>query len=96
MPLPVLVEVYRGAPSDATIDRVVNRTGKPLGLDRRTARLAGGLRTLAGRGSAVDAVVVATAVRLGGAIIATGDPGDLKALASRHSNVKVWSLNQPP
>jgi len=38
------------------------------------ARLAGHLTTNAGRGSAVDAMVVANAVRLGGGIIATAIP----------------------
>ena len=43
-------------------------------------------------GSAVDAMVVATAIRLGGALIATADTHDLTALAQNHPNVKIWSL----
>jgi len=37
-------------------------------------------------------MVVATAIRLGGALIATADPLDLTALAQSHPNVKIWSL----
>jgi predicted nucleic acid-binding protein len=91
IPLVVLAEVYRGIGSDVKIDRLVrslDRIPATLGL----TRLAGALRARAGRGSAVDAIVVATAIRLGGALIATADPEDLSALAANHSNVKVWSL----
>jgi hypothetical protein len=37
-------------------------------------------------------MVVATAVRLGGALVATADPDDLAALATNHSNVRIWAL----
>lgn len=37
-------------------------------------------------------MVVATAVRLGGGTVATGDPDDLGALAAGYPNVKVWDL----
>ena len=40
----------------------------------------------------VDALVIATAIRLGGGIVATGDPDDLRSLAREHANVKVQSL----
>jgi hypothetical protein len=36
--------------------------------------------------------VVATAVRLGGGIIAAGDPDDLRSLARDHPNVRVEPL----
>lgn len=36
---------------------------------------------------AVDALVVATAVRLGGGIVLTHDPIDLTRLAAQHPNV---------
>jgi hypothetical protein len=60
----------------------------------RIARVAGHLLARAGRGSeaAVDAVVVATAVRLGGGLILTHDPSDLRALAARHPNVAVAAI----
>lgn len=87
----VLSEVYRGANDDAAIDRLLG-TVDVVGLSLRTVRLAGRLRSPAGRGSAVDAIVVATAIGLGGGVIATADPDDIGALATDHPNVKVWSL----
>jgi hypothetical protein len=36
---------------------------------------------------------VATSIRLGGGIIATGDPNDLNSLARHHANVKVQALS---
>jgi predicted nucleic acid-binding protein len=91
IPLPALAEVFQNAASDASINRLVDAV-QVIPLTLPIARLAGHLRTSAGRGSAVDAMVVATAVRLGGAIIATADPLDLSALAQYHPNVKIWSL----
>lgn len=57
----------------------------------RTARIAGHLLARIDRGSelAVDALVVATTVRLGGGLILTSDPGDLELLAAEHRNVGV-------
>jgi predicted nucleic acid-binding protein len=40
----------------------------------------------------VDCVVVATAVRLGGGVIATGDPGDIARLARSYPNVIVHAV----
>ena len=37
--------------------------------------------------------VIAAAIRLGGGIVATGDPDDLRSLAREHANVKVQSLS---
>jgi hypothetical protein len=94
VPLAVLAEVYRGDASDAGVDRLFVAGVRRAGLDLRTVRLAGRLRSRAGVGSAVDAIVVATAVRLGGGVVATSDPGDMRALAAGQSNVKVWSLDE--
>ena len=41
---------------------------------------------------AVDAFVVATAVALGGAVIATGDTDDIRVLSARYPNVSVFGL----
>ncbi|WP_420439504.1 hypothetical protein [Candidatus Poriferisodalis sp.] len=51
------------------------------------ARRASVLRSLAGRASAVDALVVATAEP--GGIVVTGDIGDLIALASYADDVSI-------
>jgi len=95
VPLAVLAEVYRGDATDVGVDRLFVSGVRRAGLDLRTARLAGQLRTKAGVGSAVDAIVIAIAIRLGGGVVATSDPDDLAALAADHLNVHVWSLNNP-
>jgi hypothetical protein len=61
---------------------------------RRIARVAGGLLSRRRLDSChlVDAVVIATASRLGGAVVLTGDPDDLRDLAADHSNVEVVAL----
>ena len=83
--MPVLAEVYRGEPADAAIDRLVSTGVDLVGLSLRTVRLAGRLRSVAGTGSAVDSIVVATAIRLGGGIVATGDHDDLAATGCQPS-----------
>ena len=58
------------------------------------ARIAGHLLADAGAGSemAIDALVVATAISLGGGIVATHDPDDIRLLAARQPNVSVFSI----
>jgi predicted nucleic acid-binding protein len=94
VPLPVLAEVYRGDASDAGVDRLFVNGVRRLALDLRATRLAGQLRARGATGSAVDAIVVATAIRLGGGIVATADSDDLKRLASDYPNVAIWSLKE--
>lgn len=94
IPSAVLSEVYRGSRRDAAVDRIVGRANRVVALDHRTARIAG---SLLGRDDldschAVDASVVATAIRLGGAVVATGDPDDLASLARNHRNVIIHPL----
>jgi predicted nucleic acid-binding protein len=95
VPVAVLAEVYRGDATDARIDRLFVSGVRRAGLDLRTVRVAGRLRARARVGSAIDAIVVATAVRLGGGVVATSDPEDMQALAADYANVTVWSLNGP-
>jgi predicted nucleic acid-binding protein len=90
----VLVEVYRGQARDAAVDRVLNQGIDVLPVDRTTARIAAGLLTRAQLDSrdAIDALVVATAVRLGGALILTSDPDDLGVLAMDHPTIEIQAL----
>lgn len=88
VPSVVLVECLTG---DSGRDAITNRFLKtcdiqqslPVSLVRRGARL----RSQARRGSAVDAVVVATAEPAG--VVLTGDVADLVALASHADGVVV-------
>ena len=92
VPSVVLVELYRGAGTDEAIDHVLGRGfARVVTTGVRIARIAGHLLADAGCGSdmAVDALVVATAVRLGGGLILTHDPADIEMLAANHLNVRV-------
>jgi predicted nucleic acid-binding protein len=73
---------------------VLRRGIRAITLGQATARQAGKLRhrDLLNSCHTVDAIVVATAIRLGGGIVATGDPDDLRSLAREHANVKVEPL----
>jgi hypothetical protein len=95
VPTAVLAEAYRGTAADAALDRVLGRGIRPITMGQAAARAAGGLRYRDRLDSChtVDALVVATAIRLGGGIVATGDPDDLRSLAREHSNIKVQPLS---
>lgn len=92
VPSAVLVELYRGAGTDEAIDHVLGRGfARVVTTGVRIARIAAHLLAVAGRDSdaAVGALVVATAVRLGGGLILTHDPDDLDLLASALPNVRI-------
>jgi predicted nucleic acid-binding protein len=95
VPTAVLAEAYRGTAADAAIDRVLGRGIRPITTGQATARQAGALRYRDRLNSChtVDALVIATAIRLGGGIVATGDPDDLQSLARDHANVRIQPLS---
>lgn len=95
VPTAVLAEAYRSTAADTAFDRVLGNGIRPITLGQSTARHAGGLKYRDQLDSChtVDAVVVATAIRLGGGVIATGDPDDLRSLAREHSNIKIEPLS---
>lgn len=95
VPSATLIELYRGGGTDEAIDLELRRGyAKVVTTGGRMARIAGHLLSTAGADSrlAVDALVVATAIRLGGGVILTHDPSDLELLASRHPNVRVFPI----
>lgn len=95
IPSVVLVELYRGRGTDEAIDGVLARGfAQTVTTGIRMSRIAGHLLAGAGAGSelAVDALVVATAIRLGGGIVVTHDPDDISRLAADHHNVAVLSI----
>lgn len=88
IPSVVLVESLNGdAGRDAPTNRFLRTCRIEPTLTVRLARRAATLRRLAGRGSAVDAVVVATAEP--GGVVLTGDVGDLRALAAHAQDVAI-------
>ena len=92
VPSATLVELYRGSGTDEAIDLELGRGyAKVVTTGVRIARIAGHLLASIGAGSelAVDALVVGTAIRLGGGLILTHDAADLERLAATHSNVRI-------
>lgn len=88
VPSVVVVESTSGRSGpDATVNRFLKTCHLVEQLPERRARRAGALRHLAGRGSAADAVVVATAEPDG--IVLSGDLDDLGALAAHARGVRV-------
>jgi predicted nucleic acid-binding protein len=95
VPSAVLVELYRGQGHDEPIDRVLAQGFvRVVTTGALIARHAGHLLADADRGSelAVDALVVATTIRLGGGLILTHDPADLKLLSARHPAVRIVTI----
>ncbi|MGI8727855.1 MAG: PIN domain-containing protein [Solirubrobacterales bacterium] len=90
LPTPVMVECLRGhAAHDALANRLVNSCDVVPDVSERLARRAAELRWRAGRGSAVDALVVAFAEH-GGSVL-TSDPDDLEALAAYAHDVLIMA-----
>ncbi len=88
VPTIVLVECLQGhGGRDARTNAFVKTCDLWDEVPEPLARRAARLRRLAGRGSAVDAVVVAAA-EPGGTVL-TSDPGDLAALAGYADDVSI-------
>lgn len=92
IPAVVVAETVRGVTADAPVNRVVKAVGEVDLVTEAIGRTAGRLLGEAGSSATVDAIVVATAIEASGAVILTGDPADLGALASRHREVVVQAL----
>lgn len=92
----VLAEVVRGRRADAGVFAGLRRERVEVhAVDTRVGVRAGQLlgKVRAGSEMAVDAFTVAVADVGGGAVIATGDPGDLKGLAGHATRVVVADIN---
>lgn len=88
IPAAVLIESLTGQDRrDVDVNRFIKTCDLVEDLPLKTARRAATLRTAARRGSAVDALAVTTA-EPGGTVL-TGDPGDLRALAARATDVTI-------
>lgn len=89
LPSVVVAETVRGTARDARVNRIVKAVGHVSAADEATARLAGGLLGAADSSSTFDAVVVATAIDAGGAVILTGDADDLGQLSEHNPEVTI-------
>jgi len=88
VPSVVLAESTTGRQrNDASVNRLLKTCDVREELPASLARRSGELRHLAHRGSAVDAVVVASAEP--GGVVLTGDIEDLGALASHSDAVRI-------
>ena len=91
VPAAVLIECLTGmAGRDASVNRLVKTCEVGERLPVALARRAAALRTAARRGSAIDALVVASAEPEG--VVLTGDPDDLRALAAGDRGVVVRAV----
>jgi len=88
VPSAVLVECLSGRQqTDALTNRFLKTCDMIEELPQHLARRAGALRSLAQKGSAIDAIVVASA-EPGGAVL-SGDISDLRAIAAHADDVLV-------
>jgi hypothetical protein len=88
VPSAVLVECLTGhAEKDVKTNRFLKTCDVRTNLSEPGARRAAKLRTDAGRGSAVDAIVVAVAEPHG--MVITGDTADVSALAANALDVTI-------
>lgn len=88
VPAPVLVECLTGHPGrDANMNRLLRTCNVEEHVPQTIARRAAALRFAARRGSAIDALVVASAEPDG--VVLTSDVGDLRALAAHSHGVIV-------
>ncbi len=92
IPSVVVAETVRGVAEDAPVNRVLKAVGEVDAADEAVGRTAGELLGHASTNSTIDAVVVATAVAAGGAVVLTGDPDDLSALADGHREVVIAAV----
>ncbi|MCB0987018.1 MAG: PIN domain-containing protein [Acidimicrobiales bacterium] len=92
IPSVVVAETVRGSAKDAKVNRVIKSVGEVTAADERTGRGAGALLGAARSTSAVDALVVASAIELGGGVVLTGDPDDLELLAGGHPEVVIRAV----
>lgn len=95
VPAPVLAEVSRAVRYDSAINHLLNNPGvRVVELDRACAQQAGHMlaRLKLSSAHAIDAFVVATALQFDTAVIATGDPEDIRRLAAPFPKIGVFAL----
>jgi predicted nucleic acid-binding protein len=91
VPAVVVAQTIRGGPRDAPVYRLLKtvRT-RPIGL--RLARHAGELLGATGSDDAVDAIVMAEALRVRPSLLLTSDPEDMTRLVGGHRGVTIVAV----
>jgi len=85
VPAGALVESLRGGPRDALINQLLNQPHTQVTVhDEERARRAGRLLDSARTSDAIDALVVAEALRYDEVTVATSDPDDIADLIGIH------------
>ena len=79
VPTPVLAQAWRGGAGQAVLAKVLKGC-EVLPTEEEIAKHAGVLLGRSGTADAVDAIVVATAVKIAATVV-TSDPKDLQALS---------------
>jgi predicted nucleic acid-binding protein len=92
VPPVVIAETTRGGPRDAPVNQVLKTFDVVSTIDGEIGRTAGRLLGRAASEATMDALIVATAIALGGGRIVTGDVDDLRALATDNPEVTVHGI----
>jgi uncharacterized protein with PIN domain len=98
VPAVVLAEATTGVGTrDARVNRVLKKAVIDA-CDEKVARRAAAIRhsAEAGRGKAIDAIIIATAETSPRRTVITGDPKDLRTLAAHADNVRVIDYRDLP
>ena len=91
VPSVVVAQSIRGGPRDAHIHRLLHAVFVSF-IGLRLARRAGELMGASGTSDAVDALVMAEALRGGPALVLTSDPEDMHRLADGKGLVSIVSV----
>jgi predicted nucleic acid-binding protein len=81
-----------GSTKEAPVNRILKAVGNVTPVDEAIGRVARGLLGVAGSDATVDALVVASAIRLGGSVVLTGDPDDLHSLSVGQQEIVIRAL----
>lgn len=88
VPSVVVAQSIRGGPRDAPIHRLLHAVFVSF-IGLRLARRAGELMGASGTSDAVDALIVAEALRGGPTLVLTSDPDDMHRLADGQGLVTI-------
>jgi len=88
VPAVVVAQTIRGGRRDAAIYRLLHAVRVSF-VGVRLARVAGELLVMSGLSDAVDALVMAEALRNPPAVLLTGDPDDMTRLAASRPGVRI-------